>query len=232
MSNLCKKCRIRIIDNTDHCPFCGSVFESPEPEEMTVEKIFEQGSGGFPDAAVRAKKLRFACAVVLFVSIIAAAACVIINIFTGNSLWWSFIVLAGLAIVNVILQYGLSDDSGYRAKFLVMTALGVFFVIAVDAVLGFYGWSVNIVLPGAIILLNIAIIVMIIVNRRNWQSYITSEILTVILSLIVLALIIPGIITFPLIAVIAAAFSILLFLGTIIIGGQRAETELKRRFHI
>ena len=40
------------------------------------------------------------------------------------------------------------------------------------------------------------------------------------------------IITHPLAIIIALDFSVLLFLGTIIIGGRRARMELKRRFHI
>ena len=41
-----------------------------------------------------------------------------------------------------------------------------------------------------------------------------------------------GIVTAPILAVLAFAFSAALFLGTLIIGDRRARTELRRRFHV
>jgi hypothetical protein len=41
-----------------------------------------------------------------------------------------------------------------------------------------------------------------------------------------------GEVTFSWLAVIACAVSVFIFLGTLIIGDERARTEMKRRFHI
>ena len=41
-----------------------------------------------------------------------------------------------------------------------------------------------------------------------------------------------GIVTAPILALLAFAFSAALFLGTLIIGDRRARTELRRRFHV
>jgi hypothetical protein len=41
-----------------------------------------------------------------------------------------------------------------------------------------------------------------------------------------------GEVTFSWLTVIACAASVFIFLGTLIIGDERARTEMKRRFHI
>ena len=76
------------------------------------------------------------------------------------------------------------------------------------------------------------ILVLMITNRRNWQSYMMWQIFTILLSLVSIVLSFPGIVKSPLPGRIALAASVFLFLGTLIIGDRKARTELKRRFHI
>ena len=71
-----------------------------------------------------------------------------------------------------------------------------------------------------------------IVNRRNWQSYMMWQIFMILCSIVPVILIFTGIVTGRLFALIAFAFSLFLFLGTLIIGDRRARVELKRRFHV
>ena len=103
--------------------------------------------------------------------------------------------------------------------------------IAWSAITGL-GWSVNYALPSAIILVDVGIIICMIVNRRNWQSYMMWQIFMILCSIVPVILIFTGIVTAQLFALIAFAFSLFLFLGTLIIGDRRARVELKRRFHV
>ena len=70
------------------------------------------------------------------------------------------------------------------------------------------------------------------VNRRNWQSYLMLEICMIFLSAVPLLLIRLGIVTETFISGFAFTVSVLLFLGTLIIGDRRARSELRRRFHV
>ena len=78
----------------------------------------------------------------------------------------------------------------------------------------------------------VGILLLIFINKRNWQSYVMPELFMILVSLAGILLRALDIITHPLAIIIALDFSVLLFLGTIIIGGRRARMELKRRFHI
>ena len=59
-----------------------------------------------------------------------------------------------------------------------------------------------------------------------------SELLTILLSIVPVVLLQMRIIHFPYLAWWSLGVSVFLFLGTLILGDQRARTELKRRFHI
>ena len=80
--------------------------------------------------------------------------------------------------------------------------------------------------------IDLALFILILVNRRNWQSYMMSELLTILLSIVPVVLLQMRIIHFPYLAWGSLGVSVFLFLGTLILGDQRARTELKRRFHI
>ena len=76
------------------------------------------------------------------------------------------------------------------------------------------------------------IVILMIVNRRNWQSYLSFQIAMILFSLIPVILNMFGYMRVPVLAYLALAVAVFLFLGTVIIGGKRATTELKRRFHV
>ena len=104
--------------------------------------------------------------------------------------------------------------------------------IAVDIIVGYRGWSVNYVAPAAILLMDLAVLILMLVNVANWQSYILLQIMTVLLSGVMLILWRAGVVDRPVVTVAASAVSAVMFVGTIIFGDRRAKNELKRRFHV
>ena len=127
----------------------------------------------------------------------------------------------------------LNYQAGYNKKIFSVTLMGILYVILIDCVVGYHGWSVNFVLPGGFLFVDAAIVALMFINRRNWQSYIMLEIFMVFLSAIPLALIFFfDIVTETFISGFAFTVSVLLFLGTVIVGDRRARMELRRRFHV
>ena len=58
------------------------------------------------------------------------------------------------------------------------------------------------------------------------------QILMILVALVPLVLILKGIVTHPIVSELAILSALLLFLGTLILGGRTARTELQRRFRI
>lgn len=117
-------------------------------------------------------------------------------------------------------------------KTISLIILAVAMMLGIDYVTGYRGWSLDFVVPSAILVVDLVIFLLILINRRNWQSYMMTEILTILLSLIPVILRLMGMIHFKYLVWIAFGTSLFLFLGTLILGDQRARTELKRRFHV
>ncbi len=218
----CNNCKIQITDETDKCPFCQCVLVK---DEGRVEDKY-------PQAWVTVRKFHLLENIVLFLSILAEAVLVYIN-YTGTPFFaWSLIAGLVLLYANVVLRLAVIGKSGYMFKTICLVLTAIVMLIAIDYLTGYNRWSLNYVMPAGILFMDAGILVLMIVNRRNWQSYMMAQLFTIILSIIPIILLEIGEVTFSYLTIIAFAVSVFIFLGTLIIGDQRAKTELKRRFHI
>lgn len=217
----CRQCNIEVLDEAAHCPLCRSALEyTIELENM------------YPDIRVRTRKLVMFSRIYLFLVI--AVEIVLINVSLVFD-WGSIVYLiSGMVFFYgyMVIRYAILGKSGYIAKTVVLTALALAMLVAADFFVGYNGWSVNYVLPSGILFIDAGILVLMIINRKNWQSYMMLEIFMVICSGAVLLLYVFGAVTSPAVSMVAFNVSLILFLGTVIIGGRRARVELKRRFHI
>ena len=217
----CRNCQIEVLDETEVCPLCRSILEpTDEVENM------------YPDVRVRVRKLTMAANIYLFLAICTEGALIFINAITNSQIWWS--VITGLALVYfyLVLRYAILGKSGYRSKIVVLTVLTVLSAIAVDMVIGYRGWSVDYVLPAGIVLVDIIILGCMYFNCRNWQSYMMWQLLMILCSLIPMGLYVAQLEHNVYLAFAPLVFSLVIFLGTLIIGDRRARAELFRRFHI
>lgn len=216
----CRNCRIEILDNTDRCPLCHGVLEkSAVPESM------------YPDLRSPARKLALACRIYLFCAIVLESLLVLINLVLEHQFLWCIIPGLGLLYVFLLLYYAVLGQSGYQAKAFVLTLMAVLMAVAADFSTGYRGWSVDYVLPLGIIFIDVSVFVLMLVNRRNWQSYLIWVLFMILCSLIPAGLYLKGLEHNACFAFLPLSLSVYLFLGCMIIGGRRARLELKRRFH-
>lgn len=161
-----------------------------------------------------------------------ASVCIALNVWLTPTLRWGEIVTCSLAYLLWLGYIILKDNAGYRIRILSGVAGAVLLIILIDTFLGFSGWSVSYVLPAAIILLDLALAILMLINRRNWQSYLILQVAMVLVGIVPLVLIRIGIVTQPLVSDIAFLVTVFMFLGSMILGGRTARIEMKRRFHI
>ena len=217
----CKQCNVEILDETERCPLCHSVLE----KTVEVENMY-------PNVRTMTRRLALLSRIYLFVAILVEALLIYLNVLSDSEMFWS--AIPGLAVLYgyLVLRYAILGKSGYKGKIIVLTLIAILMVVAIDFVVGYRGWSVNYALPSAILLVDAGILILMCINRRNWQSYMMWQIFMILCSVVPLVLYAVGIVTAPLLALLAFAFSAALFLGTLIIGDRRARTELRRRFHV
>jgi hypothetical protein len=212
---------VEILDETERCPLCHSVLE----KTVEVENMY-------PNVRTMTRRLALLSRIYLFVAILVEALLIYLNVLSDSEMFWS--AIPGLAMLYgyLVLRYAILGKSGYKGKTIVLTLIAILMVVAIDFVVGYRGWSVNYALPSAILLVDVGILILMCINRRNWQSYMMWQIFMILCSVVPLVLYAVGIVTAPLLALLAFAFSTALFLGTLIIGDRRARTELRRRFHV
>ena len=218
----CKQCDVIVRDDTEVCPLCKCVLDADGESENK-----------YPDIWAKNHVLKLIIRIYLFVAIVIESLLVFLNYIYFNGLYWSVIVGVVLAYIYLTLAYTVSySHAGYRMKIIVGVAAGILLLYVIDHVLGNSGWSIDYAFPAALLAVDVTVLFLVILNRRNWQSYLSFQIAMILFSLIPVILNLVGYAHMPLLADLALAVAVFLFLGTVIIGGKRATTELKRRFHI
>jgi uncharacterized membrane protein YeaQ/YmgE (transglycosylase-associated protein family) len=217
----CKQCGVFVRDDTNVCPLCHCVLEEDGAAEDKYPNIWRKNH-----------ILKLLIRIYLFVAILVETVLIWLNYRYFDGIYWSVIVGVVLAYIYLTLAYTVSySRAGYRMKIIVGVAGAVLLLAVIDRLLGNYHWSLNYVFPAAILALDVTVLFLIAFNRRNWQSYISFQILMILFSLPAIPLRLAGVITAPAMSYVALAVSVFCLLGTLIIGGRRATTELQRRFH-
>lgn len=216
----CRKCDLEVLDETEVCPLCKSILEQTDE----VENMY-------PNVRVRMRRMKLFSNIYLFLAICVEAVLVGINAVTSSQIWWS--VIAGLVLfyIYLVLRHTILGKYGYRGKIFVLAVITVLSAVAIDMVIGYRGWSVDYVLPCGIILVDATILGCMLVNRRNWQSYMMWQLGMILCSVIPAALYLAEVEHNPYLAFSPLVLSGAMFLGTLIIGDRRARMELLRRFH-
>lgn len=217
----CLNCKIDILDETERCPLCHSILKQTEELENM-----------YPEVRYRFRRMDFISRLYLFIAIIVESILFGINILNFEGIWW--FIISGLVLLYgyVVLRYAVIGKSGYRSKAMILILLFILSAIVIDYVSGNKGWALDYLMPLAIISTDIALLILMIYNHSNWQSYICLQLLMVICSFIPIALYLLNFEKQINLAILPMAVSATLFLGTIILGDRRARTELKRRFHV
>ena len=221
MSRFCSHCGVSIVDNTEKCPLCNGILDAGG-----------EGEDFYPDIVHKVRKMGLVLRILFACWLTLAVVCGLINYYTYDGVLWSVIIAISTFYIFFMLYLMTYTQIGYLGRTFGAAAMGVVLVVSIDVVTGFSGWSVDWVLPGGLLIIDLALIIIRIINRKNWQSYMYAQFLVVLLGLIPLILIKAGIVGHPILSVAAFFTSVLLFITTLIIGGRAARAELSRRFHI
>ena len=220
--NRCKQCNVIISDNTTVCPLCRCAVEASSAECIN----------DYPNIGLATRKLKHVCNIVLLTVIAASAALITCNaVFYSGSLW-SMIPVGAMIFAYMIFRIVVISNKGYRIKVFVPFLLVAALVLVIDIETGYSRWSVNYVIPAEILVADIIILSLMLTNLRNWQSYIVMEIAATVTAVLMLVLWGMGVVTEPVVSIIAFSVSALLTVAAVIIGDRSAKAELKRRFHI
>ncbi|MBO5388841.1 MAG: hypothetical protein J6A59_12010 [Lachnospiraceae bacterium] len=199
---------------------------------MDEIEMYESKSVMYPDVKPANKKIRMVIKCFVFISILVECILVLINYLTYKGVKWSLICGAALVYLCFTVAYCVPKNTGHRSKIFGQMVGSIILAILIDCFLGYTGWSLNYVTPIAIMLFDITILVFMIVNSNNWQNYIILQVAMLLVSLGFGILALTGVVTWPLLTVIAIGVSAIILIATVVFGDKTAITELSRRFRV
>ncbi|MBP3384385.1 MAG: zinc ribbon domain-containing protein [Firmicutes bacterium] len=218
----CKQCNVIISDDISVCPLCRCAVESGDSIRLNE----------YPDVRLATRRMKHVCNIILLAVLAASAVLIICNIAFYSGSWWSVIPVAALLYVCFVFRLLTVSSKGYRIKVFLPMILAGLLMLIIDMETGFYRWSLNYVFPAEILLADVIILILMLTNLKNWQSYIIMEIAVTAAAAAMLVLWAAGLVTSPVISIIALGVSALMTAAAVIIGDRTARSEIKRRFHI
>lgn len=214
---------MKVAENSRVCPLCQNALTSFDHEKV---------ENTYPKIVFDTRIFQIIARAFIFFSVILAGVLMLINYLTFSGVFWSAISTASVGYAIVTLKYSIQNNMNIAAKIFIQTFGAMAMVLIIDFVFGYSGWSVNYAIPGLIMLADASILVLMLVNFMNWQSYLLFQIELIASSIILVILYFVGVVSRPILVFVAAGITLLLWLGTMIFGDRKAKNELKRRFHI
>lgn len=220
--NRCKQCGVIINDETSSCLFCGMVLSGDGNETEDI----------YPDIRKKTRFLKRFINIVSYFAVVLEIFLIVLNYYNYSGIKWSVITGGTIFYMILTLQYTINKRNGHIKKIFVQMLGAMLLVIVIDFALGFSGWSFNIGIPLLILLLDVTILICMVINYENWQSYLLMQIFTLIMSVIHMIFYLTGRVIGPLLPWMTFGFSAVIFTSCLVIGGKKAENELKRKFYI
>ena len=156
----------------------------------------------------------------------------IINYYNFNGVKWSEISGGAILYLILMLHFIINDHYGHIKKMYVGFLGALFYIMLVDFVLGYKGWSLGVGMPVIVLVLDVIIIICMIINRQNWESYLLLQIFCVILGIVQMLLYFTKVLQSPVLPWTSFLVSLILFTSSVVIGDRKARNELKRKFYI
>lgn len=145
---------------------------------------------------------------------------------------WAFLTWGAAAYVAMTLRFSVMRHAS-MSGILVRQCLGIqAILLLIDTMTGLHGWSVDYAIPCVVLFEVAAILLMMLVNRMNWQCYFMYQIAITFLSFVPLVFLKIGWTKHPMLTVLSVVVSVWALVLTVLLGDRSVKRELRRRFHV
>ena len=216
---ICEACNITVRGNRPRCPLCGSRLIGDAGEVSA-----------FPDLQVEETNW-FWLRLSLFVTVLAALICLIVNRAATPDNWWSFFVLGGLGSFWVSMGIAFYKRRNVLKMIVWQVVIIAGLSVLWDVSTGFHRWSVNFVIP---ILCSVAMLAIFLIARamgRGIREYAVYLLLDLLIGAVCCVLLLCGVLTIWLPTYLCLGLSGLMLLVLVFFRGTMLWSELRRRLH-
>ena len=206
------------------------------PVELESNGIYdrEHDKGRYPVVGGDKNKIKRAVRLFYISLAVVSVLAGVVNLATYRQIpfKWAFLTWGAAAYVAMTLRFSVMRHAS-MSGILVRQCLGIqAILLLVDMMTGLHGWSVDYAIPCVVLFEVAAILLMLLVNRMNWQCYFMYQIAVTFLSFVPLVFLRIGWTKHPLLTVISVVISVSALVLTILLGDRSVKRELRRRFHV
>ena len=227
----CQKCGLTISGERVYCPLCKKRIIDEGTEDSSIKEDFDV----FP--VTQKKQADF-----IFMKIVtfAALAAVIVagmvdRMMVLSDRTWQpifFLVVIGVAGGYALLIVEQRKWKNIRKMVMYEVIIGMILCIAYDWYTGWKGWSVQIVLPLTVVVMNLLYFILGFVDRKHQTDYGIYFLLTIMATVLVVILVCVGVMHNTMLVTVTTGIGVLLLIAKIIFQGKTFLSELSRRLHV
>ncbi|MDD7402536.1 MAG: DUF6320 domain-containing protein [Butyribacter sp.] len=218
----CKRCQLTVRNQTSVCPLCNTVLTKEDsPEE-----------NGYPDIRKKTKVVKRLISIMIYFLIVAEIVFCVVNYYTLQKMNLSWITGVSVGYIVLTLLYSFNKRNSHIRKIFVQWTGALLLMLLLDIATGSTGWSLALGLPCAVLGLDLVLVVLMLADFNNWQSYLLVQLVSLVISLVTLVLYWTGITKNPVLPWISFGVTAIIFSFCLLVGNRKAKNELRRRFYV
>lgn len=222
----CDKCKVNVRGIHENCPLCQRELNV----EATTQEI-EEREEVFPYIPTIYKRHHMLFKLINFICIATSIICVALNILIGTKHWWSVFVIAGVGCFWISFILLVKKRNNVLKTILYQVVSISLITVVWDYLTGWYGWSVDFVIPGiGLIDLLVLYILSKVLSREDEDGYV-YVIIGEAFGLIPMIFFLFGWLNHTWPSIICITTSILFFFAGLIFKNDKTKEELSRRLH-
>ncbi|MEG0911213.1 MAG: DUF6320 domain-containing protein [Ruthenibacterium sp.] len=214
----CSACHVKIITPTQRCPLCGGPVTADSTVNRAVYPAFQNKAN-----------YHFIKRLLLFLSIVLGATCVLVNYLTPIKFWWWTIAVTALVYAWIAVPHAMRRGGNAGGKILMQVVCATAAVILLDFETGYSGWSVSYVLPVIFCVGSVALVLVILCNRTNWAGYVLYQAIFAVFGFVPLILYFTGISSSLIAALIPSLLAFASIMAMLVFGDRSIKNEFRRR---
>jgi hypothetical protein len=257
----CEKCKVKVDMEMIKCPLCSAVLKedgsvaaaeqaikaqsaennAPDAEAKQSAGVSAADAGSDPvartlkypvDAVETTYKYNFVLRLFLFISVVIASTCILINILTFSGVFWSAYVAGTLLYVWIAVGYPIFAKRKLGQIIVVDTIVTAIYVYSLELATNTKGWGLTYVTPFLFIASTLFITFVILLKRLKWREYAVYQTILVIMGFLPVLFCVFRLVTAIWPSVFSAFYSFLTVTGMFIFGDKKYKDELIKRFHL
>lgn len=218
----CIHCKVEIKGEHTVCPLCAGIMEDKGESSEDV----------FPHIPTIYQEFNIFIRVLILASIIGVVVSFAVNMIFTKESFWSILVAAGVVSMWISLFFIIRNKNNIAKT--ILWQVGIISVLSViwDRSMGWYGWSIDYVIPTVCVLAMIVMAVGAKILKIGVRDLIIYLLIDAIFGFIPALFILFGWVNVLFPSVICVAVSLISLSSLILFEGDNMKTELNKRMHI